>query len=402
VLAKAAAIRPDLELRDEAIACMALVDLRRVKPLPDCPPGTLGVHFDARLERYAISDPRGNIVIRSATDDRELQRLPGPGTRAWVMVFSPDGRFLAAKYHRDNQSPPHDLQLWDLARSEVVWKSPIAAIFYAFSPDSRQLAVGRLQGGVQVHDQTCPKGEGIVLASGHHVRHLAFHPAGRPLSVSLAQTNVVQIYHLATAKSLTSRTFAAPADVIAWHPDGKQLAVGSPHPDCQIRVWDTKANSERTLQGHQADVRGLSYNPAGTLLVSSGWDNTSRLWDGFSGRPLVTLSMYGLGGFSPDGSRVAVGGAIWEVADGSECRTLYGHHTSDKGPWSGDFSPDGRILATASGDGVRLWDPVSGKEVAWLQVGESYGVAFNPQDGSLITASASGLRLWPIRSKIAD
>src|SRR5262249_54500920 len=51
-LAKAAAIRPDLELRDEAVACMALVDLRRVKPQPDYPPDSLGrFTFDASLQR---------------------------------------------------------------------------------------------------------------------------------------------------------------------------------------------------------------------------------------------------------------------------------------------------------------------------------------------------------------
>src|SRR5437899_9958003 len=105
------------------------------------------------------------------------------------------------------------------------------------------------------------------------------------------------------------------------------------------------------------------------VRASPGWDNTTRFWDGFNSQPLVTMSLPGFGGFSGDGTRVTVGGAIWEIAEGSECRTLHGHQGSDKGPWSIDFSPDSRLLATASGDGVRLWEAATGKELAWLAVG---------------------------------
>jgi serine/threonine protein kinase/WD40 repeat protein/Tfp pilus assembly protein PilF len=395
-LAKAAAIRPDLELRDEAIACMALVDLRRIKPHPKCPADTLAITYDAQLARYAFSDPQGNIVIRSVADDRELQRLSGPGRRAWVMVFSPDGRFLAAKYHWDNQAPPHDLQVWDLPRHEVVWRSQIPAVSFAFSPDSRKLAVGQLPGGVHVHDMTTPKGEGKVLSQGHALLHFAFHPDGRRLAVSLAGSNFVQVYDLESSKVLTSRTFAAPPYLLAWHPGGNQLAAGSPHPDCQIRVWDINSNTERTLQGHQADVRWLSYNPAGTLLASSGWDNTTRFWDGFNGRPLVTMPLTYFGGFSPDGMRAAVGGALWEVADGSECRTLYGHQGPDKGPWVASFTSDGHLVASGSGDGIRLWDTASGKEVGWLRIRVPRAACFHPGNDSIFTAGAAGVFRWSI------
>ena len=59
-LAKAARIRPDERLRDEAIAAMALPDVRRVPGWHASPPGTTAVAYDGQYRLYARADDRGS------------------------------------------------------------------------------------------------------------------------------------------------------------------------------------------------------------------------------------------------------------------------------------------------------------------------------------------------------
>src|SRR5205085_10424439 len=59
LLKQAAKIRPGLDLRNEAIACMALADMRSVKDWSlDAP---VGAAFDARYDRYVYCDDQGTV-----------------------------------------------------------------------------------------------------------------------------------------------------------------------------------------------------------------------------------------------------------------------------------------------------------------------------------------------------
>jgi WD40 repeat protein len=109
-------------------------------------------------------------------------------------------------------------------------------------------------------------------------------------------------------------------------------------------------------------------------------------------------------GFSRDDRRLAYHFAdvsrengIWEIATGSECRTMYADTADGSGLCSSvDFHRDGRLLATSGGDGVRIWDLAAHQELHRLPVGSSRTALFDPEGKSLITYGQLGIQRWPI------
>jgi len=95
-LRQAVAIAPELEesseklarLRDEAIACLALPDLR---PEPGGrvirrPPGVFAFTFDPTLTHYALRFKDGTIQVRRVADDQEVDRFQARGDREISVV----------------------------------------------------------------------------------------------------------------------------------------------------------------------------------------------------------------------------------------------------------------------------------------------------------------------------
>src|SRR5262249_42880880 len=104
-----------LELRNEAVGCLALADLRVAREWRGPGARDWWMAFDPALEHYAYSDSQGNIQVLRTADHREVARLPGPGTdvREVVLRLGADGRFLAAVYGCDGRPPR--LVLWEVS-----------------------------------------------------------------------------------------------------------------------------------------------------------------------------------------------------------------------------------------------------------------------------------------------
>jgi WD40 repeat protein/tRNA A-37 threonylcarbamoyl transferase component Bud32 len=382
------------KLRNEAIACLALPDLRLEQDWQGNPPGTTGLNFDSRFERYAWSFQDQGIYVCRAADHSELFHLPVPqATRVshWLKLhFSPDGRYLAAWYFQWAQQRP--LEVWDLQADggRRVVALPDATCVPEFTADSRALVACLPDAALAVID--LPSGvQRRRLPPGWRAEGLALHPAGRLLAVASTNPPGVQVRDLETDEP--SRECPHPAGVqgIAWAPDGRRLAAACN--DHKIYLWDPQTGqSQGSLTGHRWEVQGLAFDPSGRWLASFGWDMTLRLWEVGSGRQLLQLEDVRVLDFCTQGGLAAAGlsgqrARVWRFCPSAVYNQL---HCPDKLLVQLSFSPDGRWLtSSATRAPLRLWDVAGCREVtSWPSLGQAQ---WEPGGSGLVAGGPEGL-----------
>src|ERR1043166_4695453 len=393
VLAKAAAIRFAPELRDEAIACLALPDVKLQRRIQ-----TNRGLFDSTLERYAtVATNSGNISIRRVRDDQEILLLTnsaGPIER--IGLFSHNGRFLPV-WGRDRL-----LRVWDLTRGAVILTVPCAQRYESvdFQPDDQSVAVVAGQAEVSIYE----------LATGEKVNSFStpfaaicvrYDPSGRKLAISSFWDKRIGIVDANSGAILPMLTGEATSGEIAWHPRNSILAVAGK--DALIYVWNTDTGELlHALKGHQSEPGNVAFSKDGDILISSGWDGT-HLWHPRAGEHLMAYGMLygGLESFAPGDdayghSRYQNGPLeLLSFASGREAGRWHAAE-EDKGNKVVTFSSDGRWLAFGAGDFVKLFETRTGDLLATLPTGPAAGVCFQKSGSGLLVSGRRGLFLWPI------
>jgi WD40 repeat protein len=400
-LAKATRIRPSAPIRDEAIACLALADLHARDVEEFAPGGWTVKAIDARLGRVAIADDRGHVRILRWSDRVELARIDDPNGTAWQYKFDPDGRFLAPRYAASDNEQRRRFRVWDARDGSVVLEGPPGGECgdVDFSPDGRLMAVVQPDASIVIFELPSLR-RAALLPPRIRPDCIAFRPDGRAVAVSGGKVGSVEVRAIPTGDIL--RTFAAPIYVrgVAWRGDGRLLAAACG--DFSVRVWLVETGEpQATLARHTSEPDFVAFNRRGDRLLSTGWDGSARLWDPLTRTQLVALSGISRPVQFADDDRTLVGVecggkvARWDV-DGGEYRLLHGQHGAVKGPWSVDYSPDGRLLASASIDGLRLWDAAEAVELDRRPIGESHRVLFDSDGRRLLALAPEGLRALAI------
>jgi WD40 repeat protein len=185
--------------------------------------------------------------------------------------------------------------------------------------------------------------------------------------------------------------------------------------DFTVHAWpiDGEVQTGLTLKGHQAEVAGLAFDPNCEHLITSSWDGTTRWWSIATGQIEIREETWG----SPlriglDGRRVArlttigTNGACarLQTIERSEVYRCFGEPVPrgnldlQKGPWHVDFLEDGRFLATASYDGVRIWDAFRGDPLAHLPLEAGFSALWLKAKRSVVTTGGGRLETWPMRT----
>jgi WD40 repeat protein/tetratricopeptide (TPR) repeat protein len=332
--------------------------------------------------------------------------------------------------------------------------SPI--LHAAFSPDSRTVITGSMDGTAQLWDAASGKSIGASLQAEGQWLHIAFDPDGKTVW-TVSAGNTVQRWDAATGLPRGSPLRLRPQIhilAIAIQPDGKIMLIGAEDAaDDIVRLWDPATGQPVGLPlKHPGGVSGVVLTPDGKTVLTGGRDGTFRLWDAASGQPLgvpvkhpgdvgrimlspdgkTIVTFIGARGqlrfgitvrlwdavtgkplglpmrhesevraveFSPDGRTVFTGGrdgtaGLWDAATGKPAGPPMRH---ESGVWAAAFSPDGKTLLTGyQNNEARLWDAATAQLIGLLEhQGGVKEVAFSPDGTTVLTRSLDGtVRLW--------
>jgi WD40 repeat protein len=172
------------------------------------------------------------------------------------------------------------------------------------------------------------------------------------------------------------KTALEPVAAVCYSPDGKYFIAESSEsegPTIIVMIEQSTGKTVKKLKGHSLGVLGLDFSKDGKKVISGSSDKTVKVWDIEKGKEILTLEGHTDGinavKFSPDGKTAlscSLDGTIriWDLTTGKELLNINENEKiHNKKVFNVDFSPNGKLVLSASGGAMRLWDVSSGKLV---------------------------------------
>jgi WD40 repeat protein len=355
--------------------------------------------------------------ISSANVERlqELARWQAVNNGFVAATFGPDGQTLALAL---NDGTVRVLNSHSLKLEQVLTGADTAGYELHYSPDGSRLLVALYRRSYYLWDIKSGKLLNAYSFQPDEILRSIVDPTLKVLALQHAD-QTVEILDLDTGKERTQIGPVRSLPDPQLSPGGSFLITADEADN--VQVWDT-LNGKAVFSFRQkidGDIEGIGFSPDGTMIWANwhNWlygrdtsDNQSiiQFWDASSGDELFALSgsgahhrMY----FDPTGKMIATAGVndkltvtiwVWNL----ETKQLIGEAGNTGGSLV-DFSPDGQLLATASGSApeVLIWDATMPEILARVLLNIESGSPVPPKfssDGHLFLTVGADVRLWGV------
>jgi WD40 repeat protein len=375
-----------LDATDPVQAASLAAAAWKIDPTPEARTSLLDVL--AQPERSTIKVASGNVT---------------------AAVFSPDGKRLVT------QTDTGMIQTWDPVthheigrRVKVPGSSDMVFSSYPIS-FRRDGTLMTFRGGSGNPSRFWDITTGRVLGSSIQIPHNPirsgiFSPDGRVLATSAANGRF-GLLDVATHQEIGPQVRGA--SPLAFSPDGKLVALGYSSGRGGVQLLDVATGQKAgpVIPGGSAQETIAAFSPDGQVLVVSGGVSV-RFWSVVGqhaiGDPIAARANQFA--FSPDGRTLAtISGNgtrsfaetvnLWDAASHQE---LGGALTVNGTAPVLTFSPDSTTLVTGSGSTVSFWDIAVSRQLGSVLHGTSGQTAFSPDGRTVAAITGPGFGLWDV------
>jgi WD40 repeat protein len=283
------------------------------------------------------SDALNSGEIRSVSW-RPPKTLTTSSGKSFITFFDLHGKQLQPDLWRGGPGPYDD---------------PDSLYGISWRPDGQQLALASFRYGLTLLK---PDGTQLKTPLEHQIWTASWSPEPYALAAG-GLPGKVTIYSDDTPSTCTAQ-FDQWVWSVSWRLDGQSLAVGLNDGTVRLLRRDCTQAQATDLAGHTGPVSGLSWSSDSRLATASEQDRTVKLWDQ-KGTPLDTLQCATIKGgvqwrpHRPVLATLDQSGLVRLWKDNPLLKTFTNRaHAAVN---DAALSPDGHILASASADGIILW-----------------------------------------------